>query len=197
MPRTGLPDRCVSWGEYQRLFNPWVAAGLIDDATKLWWDIRPSARFPTLEMRITDACTRLDDAVAIAALFLCILSMLHRLKLKNQRWRIYANALVQENRWLAQRYGIAGPLVDFGKGAKVPYADLLEELIDLVREDAERLGCVAEVQQTRDILKRGTSAQRQLAFYREQLAAGRNTREALVALVDRLIEETQVGTTGS
>lgn len=196
MPRTGLPDRFESYGEYQRLVNRMVAAGLIDDATKLWWDIRPSARFPTLEMRITDACTRLDDTVAIAALFRCILSMLYRLKLKNQRWRIYANALVQENRWLAQRYGIGGTLVDFGKGQKVPYAELLEELIDLVREDAHRLGCWDEVQKTRDIVARGTSAQRQLAFYRQQIAAGRSVQAALEALVDWLIEETQIGTEG-
>lgn len=126
LPRTGLPERLETWGEYQRLVNRLTQAGLIEDATKLWWDIRPSARYPTLELRVTDVCTRLDDGISVAALYRCLLAALLRLKQKNQRWRIYANALIDENRWLAQRYGIAGSLVDFGKGEAVPYASLLE-----------------------------------------------------------------------
>ena len=194
MPRTGLPDRFESFGEYQRLVGRMVGAGLIDDASKLWWDVRPSARFPTLELRITDVCTRLDDTITVAALYASILSMLHRLKQQNQRWRIYANSLVQENRWLAQRYGTSGELVDFGKGRKVAYPALIEELLALVREDAERLGCWLEVQLARGIADRGTSAHRQLAVFHGQLAQGASREEALKAVVDRLIAETVAGT---
>ncbi|WP_298724910.1 carboxylate-amine ligase [uncultured Ferrovibrio sp.] len=190
LPRTGLPERLETWGEYQRLVNRLVQAGLIEDATKLWWDIRPSARYPTLEMRVTDVCTRLDDGICVAALYVCLLAVLTRLKQKNQRWRIYANTLIDENRWLAQRYGTAGKLVDFGKGEAVPYADLLEELIELTREEAVALGCLAEVERARGILKRGTSAQRQLQVYRDALHAGMDKDAALKAVVDWLVAET-------
>ena len=190
LPRTGLPERLETWGEYQRLVNRLKQAGLIEDASKLWWDIRPSARYPTLELRITDVCTRLDDGLSVAALYLCLLAALLRLRQKNQRWRIYANTLIDENRWLAQRYGIAGSLVDFGKGEAVPYAALLEELIELTREEAIQLGCLAEVERARGILRRGTSAQRQLQVYRDALHAGMDKPAALKAVVDWLMAET-------
>jgi len=193
LPRTGLPDRFGSWGEYQRLVAQIVNAGLIEDGTKIWWDLRPSARFPTLEMRITDMCTRLDDALAVAALYQCLLSMLYRLRTSNQRWRIYPPCLVLENRWRAQRYGVQGDLVDFGLGEVVPYRDLLDELLDLVREDAELLDCVAEVEHARDIGRRGTSAHRQLTVYNEAVEQGASKQEALSAVVDALIEETILG----
>lgn len=190
LPRTGLPERFESWGEYQRMVSRLMQAGLIEDGSKLWWDIRPSARYPTLEMRITDVCTRLDDGICIAALYLCLLAMLLRLRQKNQRWRVYANTLIDENRWLAQRYGTAGTLVDFGKGEAVPYAGLLEELIELTREEAVALGCLAEVERARGILSRGTSAQRQLQVYRDALNAGMDKDTALRAVVDWLVAET-------
>lgn len=190
LPRTGLPERLETWGEYQRLVNRLMQAGLIEDATKLWWDIRPSARYPTLELRITDVCTRVDDSITVAAFFRCLLAALLRLKQKNQRWRIYANTLIDENRWLAQRYGAEGSLVDFGKGQRVPYAELVEELIELVREEAVQLGCLAEIERARGILKRGTSAQRQLQVYRAALESGADKPAALRAVVDWLITET-------
>lgn len=193
LPRTGIPDLFESYGEYQRLVGQMVSANLIDDASKLWWDVRPSARFPTLEMRICDVCTRLDDAITIAAIYVCLIRMLYRLRQGNQRWRIYPRTLIDENRWLAQRHGPDGELVDFGKGEQVPYPELLEEIVELVREDAEALGCVAEVERARDIVARGTSAQSQLAVYRAALEAGADTAEALRAVVDWLIEETVAG----
>ncbi len=193
LPRTGLPDVYDSYGEYQRMLGQLVGAGLIDDATKLWWDLRPSARYPTLEMRVADVCTRLDDAATIAALTQCLISMLYRLRSDNQRWRIYPRMLVNENRWRAQRYGIEGELVDFGKGALVPYGDLVEELIELVREDAERLDCVAEVEHAREIAAAGTSAERQLRAHAAARAAGADGREALIAVVDLLIADTVSG----
>ncbi len=193
LPRTGLPEVFESWGEYERQVKTLVRAGLIGDASKLWWDVRPSARFPTLEMRITDICTRLDDTIAIAALYRCLLRMLWRLRRNNQRWRLYARMLVSENRWRAQRYGLEEGLVDFGKGVVVPCADLVEELIELCWEDAEHFGCTEEILQARDILKRGSSADRQLAVYRAALEEGADTQAALRRVVDHLVAETVEG----
>ena len=169
-------------------------AGLIDDPTKVWWDARPHARLPTLEMRITDACTSLDDAVCIAALYVCTVSLLARMRRANQRWRTYPLALLAENSWRAQRYGIDNGLVDFGQNRIKPLDVLMAELLDLIREDAERLDCVAEVEHVRTILSRGTSAHRQIAVYESQRRAGATEQEALDAVVDWLIEETTAGT---
>ncbi len=193
MPRTGLPERFDSHGEYTRHVASLVNAGLIEDASKIWWDIRASAKFPTVEMRIADICTRAEDGITVAAIFACLMSMLLRLRRDNQRWRVYSNMLVQENRWRAQRYGFNEGLVDFGKGRIVDYADLLEEIIELVREDAERLDCVAEIENARDILSRGTSAHRQVAVYEAAKTTGASDEEALHAVVDWLIDETMQG----
>jgi glutamate---cysteine ligase / carboxylate-amine ligase len=193
LPRTGMPERFDSWGEYRRHVAVLTGAGLIEDATKLWWDLRPSERFPTLEMRITDSCTTLEDAVSIAALFRCLLRMLWRLECRNQRWRIYARMLIDENRWRAQRYGTDRGLVDFGRGMIVPYADLLEEILALTEPDARHFGCTAEIAHSRDILTRGTSAHRQLTVFNSARAAGADRTQALSAVVDWLIEETVRG----
>ncbi len=193
LPRTGMPERFDSWGEYRRHVDILKAAGLIEDATKLWWDLRPSERFPTLEMRIADSCTTLADSLAIAALFRCLLRMLWRLKRENQRWRLYARMLIDENRWRAQRYGTDRGLVDFGRGTIVPYAELLDEILALVAEDASYFGCLDEVSHAREILARGTSAHRQLAVFGQAHAAGADDREALGAVVDWLIAETVRG----
>lgn len=193
MPRTGLPERFQSWSEYNRHVDVLTKTGIIEDATKIWWDIRPSARFPTLEMRITDVCTRLEDGITIAALYVCILRMLYRLRRNNQRWRIYARMLVNENRWRAQRYGMDEGLVDFGTEGIVPYADLLEELLAFIAEDARSLGCEAEVRRARDIAARGTSAHRQRRIYAEATARGAAPHEALREVVDWLVAETAAG----
>jgi len=193
LPRTGLPEQFDSWGEYQRHVRVLVNAGIVEDASKLWWDVRPSARFPTLEMRITDICTRLDDAIAVAALYRCWLRMLWRLRRDNQRWRRYAAMLINENRWRAQRYGYDKGLVDFGKGTIVPYADLLEEIIAFVAPDAAHFGCEAEIAHARKIMARGTSAHLQIKAFEEAKAKGANESEALRAVVDMLINETLSG----
>jgi len=193
LPRTGIPEQFDSWGEYQRHVDILVRTGLIEDASKLWWDVRPSARFPTLEMRITDVPTLIEDTLTIAAIYVCLLRMLWRLKRSNQRWRRYAAMLIGENRWRAQRYGIDEGLVDFGKGTITPYAELLAEIVELVREDAAVLGCAAEVARAPDILRRGTSAHRQRNVYEAARAAGADKREALVKVVDALIAETLTG----
>ena len=188
LPRTGLPTVFDNWSEYERHVNILVQTGVIEDATKIWWDIRPSARYPTLEMRICDVATSIDDAIAIAALLQSLLHMLYRLRLGNQRWRQYSGMLIQENRWRAQRYGIDEGLIDFGKREMHPYAALLEEMVELVREDAEELGCTAELAHVHTILERGTSAHRQRRMLGAAIETGKSREEALKAVVDDLIE---------
>ena len=193
LPRTGAPEEFSSWGEYQRHVDALVNAGLIDDATKLWWDIRPSARYPTIEMRIADISTRGDDGVTVAALFLSLLGMLFRHRLDNQRWRSYSRMLVSENTWRAQRYGVDESLADFGKGILVPFDELIDELIDMVRPDAETFGCLPEVERARELVRGGNSADRQLTAYRSAIDSGASDEEALKAVVDHLIVDTLVG----
>ena len=189
LPRTGLPGRFESWGEYRSTIDVLVRNGIIEDASKIWWDLRPSAKFPTLEMRITDVCTRVEDAVCVAALYASILRMLYRIRRANQTWRSYPLFLLSENRWRAQRYGVDGTLFDFGRGELVPFRDLVEELLALVREDAEALGCWAEVQHARAIVAGGTSANRQIASYNRLVTQGASHEEALKGVVDHLIAE--------
>lgn len=193
MPRTGLPEPLASWADYRRMIRQMTRAGLVQDGSKIWWDLRPSARFPTLEMRICDVCPRMEDALTVAALFQCLLRMLHRLRAANQRWRDYPNMLIHENRWLAQRYGSRARLVDFGKGTLVPYGDLVEELLELVAEDARALGCEAEVARAREIAREGTSAERQLAVF-EAAGGAAGGRRALAEVARHLIAETVAGT---
>jgi len=194
LPRTGLPQRFDSFAEYQRHVAILVQAGLLEDATKIWWDIRPSARYPTLETRIFDVCTDIDDAVALAALTKCVLRMLYRLRVKNQRWRIYNPMLLYENRWRAMRYGTDETLLDLARGQLMPFARLIDELLELVAEDAAALDCVAEVEHVRTIAARGTSAHRQVAVYEAAVRDGADHRQALRAVVRALIDETAAGT---
>jgi carboxylate-amine ligase len=193
LPRTGMPEEFQSYGEYEAALAALVQAGVIEDGSKIWWDIRPSARFPTLEMRVTDVCTRVEDGLAVAALYQCLLRMLWRLRARNIAWRRYRSVLIEENRWRAMRYGFEEGLIDWGKGKLVPYAELLEELLAMVAEDAAALGCEAEIAHTRNILAQGTSAHRQLAAYYQALAEGADEAGALCRVVDRLILETKEG----
>ena len=165
LPRTGLPETFESWSAYQRHIEVLVGAGIIEDASKVWWDIRPSARYPTLEMRITDVCTKIEDALAVAAVYVCLLSMLYRLRTNNQKWRSYATFLLDENVWRAQRYGSTGSLMDFGQRRLVPFSELAEEMLDILRPEAEELGCVRQLNRVRQIVMDGTSAE--LARMRE------------------------------
>ena len=190
LPRTGLPEKFSSWSDYKRHIDVLVQAGIIEDSTMVWWHIRPSERYPTLEMRVADLPTKMEDTIAVAAMYVCVLRMLWRLKLENRRWRSYANFLLKENLWRAERYGVSGELMDFGRGELVPFGDLLEELIEMVMPDAEALGCVAEVEHARTICERGSAADRQLAVYREALKDGATTDEALKAVVQALIADT-------
>jgi carboxylate-amine ligase len=193
LPRTGLPERFVSYDDFRRKIDMLIRLGLIEDATKIWWDVRPNARNPTLEARIMDCCTSLDDAACIAALATTLLRMLYRQGRANRAWRCYSNVLLAENRWRAMRYSYDERLLDLARGELVEFPHLLEELLALVREDAEALDCVTEVEHARTILARGTSAHRQLAIREEARARGASEREALEAVVRFLIEETAAG----
>lgn len=189
LPRTGLPPRLSGYGEYQRSVQAIIDTGAIEDATKIWWDLRPSDRFPTLETRICDNSPRMEHALSIAALTQCLMRMLWRLRVKNQRWRIYESFLVGENRWRAQRYGMTEGLIDFGRGEVVPFAELMDEMIELLAEDAEALHCVAEVEGARDILLRGNSAQRQRAVRAAELEISGDEASAMAAVTQSLIDE--------
>ncbi len=193
LPRTGLPERFASWAEYQRHVQILIDAGLIEDSTKIWWDLRPSARYPTLETRVMDVCTRVDDAISLTAMLVCILRMLYRLRTRNQRWRIYTPMLIQENRWRAMRYSYDEGLVDLARGVVVPFDELLDEILGLIAQDAEALGCMREVAGVRDILTRGTSAHRQLKDFELEQAAGKSVEDSLKAVVDTLISDTADG----
>lgn len=193
LPRTGLPPSFSSWSEYERSVQAIINTGAIEDGTKIWWDIRPSARFPTLESRICDVSSRIEDTLTIAALSQCLMRMLWRLKKSNQRWRIYDGFLVGENRWRAQRYGVTEGLIDFGAGEVVPMAALIDEMIELVAEDAHVLGCEPEVARARDMVANGTSADRQRRVYRKTLEAGGDKAAALRGVVDTLVMEFSEG----
>ena len=193
LPRTGLPERFQSFAEYRRHVDILINAGLIEDSSKIWWDLRPSNRYPTLETRIMDVCTLIDDSVALTAMLVCIMRMLYRLRLANQRWRIYTPMLIRENRWRAMRYSFDEGLIDFAKGKLVPFEDLIDEVLHLVAEDAEALGCVEEIASVRTILQRGTSAHRQRKTYELAEAAGCTREECLREVVDQLVKDTAMG----
>lgn len=194
VPRTGMPDEFDTWAEYQRHVDVLVNAGVIEDATKLWWDLRPSARYPTLELRSNDICTSIDDTMTIAAMYVSLLSMLYRRRVQNQRWRIYSRMLIEENVWRAQRYGISDSLIDFGRGELVEFPQLVEEILSLVKKDAKLLDCADDLNHARTIAERGTSADHQTKVYHDALGAGATQHEALERVVDWLIEETVRGT---
>ena len=190
LPRSGLPEQFDSWNDWIELLEDLSVTGMVTDPSKIWWDIRPSGRHPTLEIRICDICTWLEDGLTIAALYQTLLAFLDNLRENNQRWRQYRSLLIRENKWRAQRYGVDAELGDFGKGKTVPLAELIDELVEMLLPHAERLDCVAEVEHARVIARRGTSADHQLQVYRKALARGDDDHAAQVAVVDWLIEQT-------
>ncbi|GAB5376906.1 MAG: carboxylate-amine ligase [Acuticoccus sp.] len=189
LPRSGLPEAFESWNDWTELLDDLGATGMVTDPSKIWWDVRPSFRHPTLELRICDICTFLEDGITIAALYQSALRFLLTLRSNNQRWRQYRRILIAENKWRAQRYGIEAELGDFGRRTCVPFAELIDEMIELLRPHAEALGCVAEVEHARTIVRRGTSADHQLRIYNETMGAGAHERDAHNKVVDWLIEQ--------
>jgi len=193
LPRTGLPERFTSYAELRRNLDMLVRNGVIEHQGKMWWDVRPGSLHPTLELRVMDSCTSIDDAACLAALVVALARRLYRLRQQNRSWRLYPNMLISENRWRAMRYSVDGQLLDLARGELVGFPQLIEELIELVREDAGELGCSAELEHLRTIVKDGTSAHRQIRIYEEARAAGASEREALQAVVDLLVRETKAG----
>jgi len=189
LPRTGLPTRFDSWSSYDRAVQTLVDLNLIEDSSKIWWDLRPSSRFPTIESRICDVSPRLETTLTLAAIFQCLTRMAWRLSLKNQRWRIYDNFLIAENRWRAQRYGMSEGMIDFGQREIVPFEALIEEIIEMIAEDAEALNCVDEVAGARRILQAGASADQQRAVRDAALKGGKSKSEALQSVVQHLVDE--------
>ncbi len=201
LPRTGIPPRFNSFGDYEAFVNILEKVGTIGkdnqtgkgDATKIWWDVRPHPKFGTLEVRISDLCTKVEEAVCIAAVVQSIIKMLVDLRSQNKSWRVYRSHMIVENKWRAMRYGIEGKLVDFGKEEAVPTEILALELMQLLEKPATELGCWSEVSYIETILKEGTSADRQLRVYDDALRNGSSEENALKAVVDQLVRETLEG----
>jgi carboxylate-amine ligase len=189
-PRTGIPPTLNSWTDYAALVDTLVRTGCIPNASKIWWDIRPNHSYPTLEFRLCDVCTRVDEAVCVAAILQAIVAKLWKLRRDNMTFRIYPLSLLEENKWRAVRYGLDGRLIDLGKEQELPAGDLVRELIEWFVDDVlDELGSRKQVEYAFRILEHGTSADRQLARFRET--------GDLKAVVDALITETAEGVVNS
>jgi carboxylate-amine ligase len=186
-PRTGIPEQFMSWSEYENFVNLLVRTNCIDNPKKIWWDVRPHPQFGTLEFRMFDVSTRVEEAVSIAALTQAIVVKLHKLYTKNISWRLYRRALIEENKWRAARYGIEGKFIDFGKEEEVPMRALIPELLEFVDDVVDELGSRSAVDYIHTIMNQGTSAERQLKVY-EQTGD-------LKEVVRHLVKETRGGVT--
>ena len=185
LPRTGIPQQFSAYASYRHYVDTLLATGSIDEPTHIWWDVRPSEKFPTLEVRIPDMCTRVDETLCLAALVQAIVAKLVHLRQANQTWRIYRKNLIDENKWRAVRYGTEEKLIDFGKTREVPFPALIEELLVWVDDVLDELEIRKEVEYVHVILSEGSSADRQLAIYRRT--------GDLRAVVEHVVEETQKG----
>lgn len=184
-PRSGIPDICRTVADYDNLVRSLVNVGVIPDASKIWWDVRPHPKYPTLEFRICDICTRVDEAIAIAAVFQAIVLWLWKLRRKNLTFRVYRRDLLEENRWRASRYGLDGKMIDFGKMSEAPTRALIRELLELISEEVDELGTRTYIAPIERMLQNGTSADRQLRVFADT--------GDLKAVVDHLIAETKEG----
>ena len=187
LPRTGFPPRFGSYADYRSYVDILLATDSIAEPTHIWWDARPSEKFPTLEIRIPDMCTRVEETLCLAALIQAIAAKLVHLRQANQTWRLYRKSLLNENKWRAVRYGIKEELIDFGKVKEVPFPTLVQEILAWVDDVVDELGNRREVEYVHTILSQGTSADRQQAAYRQA--------EDFRAVVDHVVEETQEGLT--
>ena len=188
MPRTGIPDHFESDSAFQRYVKLLVETGCIDDGKKIYWDVRPHPFFPTLEFRICDIPTRVDDTIAIAALFQALVAKVNRLLDENLTFRLHHKMLIEENKWRAIRYGLDGKMIDFGKSREVPIRDLIRELLEFVDDEVDELGSREEIDHIYTILERGTSADEQIQVWRK--------RDDIKAVVDHLIEATMENVPG-
>ncbi|HZQ70186.1 MAG TPA: carboxylate-amine ligase [Terriglobales bacterium] len=184
-PRTNIPDYFPSWGEYENFIKLLIKTNCIDNAKKIWWDIRPHPFFNTLEFRVCDIPMRVDETIALAALIQATVAKLYKLYAANQGFRLYRRALIMENKWRAARYGLDGKLIDFGKQKEVPVRDLINEYLEFVDDVVDELGSREEIEYIHEIMKLGNGADRQLRVFQET--------GSMQAVVDYIIEETEVG----
>ncbi len=185
LPRAGLPPSFQSWNEYEGFINTLLETGSIDEPSKIWWDLRPSHKYPTLEFRFMDICTKVDEVVCVASILLAVVAKLIKLRQANIQWREYRRNLLAENKWRAVRYGVDGKLIDFGKRREVPIKPLILELLTLIDDVVDELNVRREVEYVHTILEHGTSADRQTAVYRQS--------RDLRAVVDHVVAETRDG----
>jgi glutamate---cysteine ligase / carboxylate-amine ligase len=184
-PRTNIPDYFPSWGEYENFINLLIKTRCIDNAKKIWWDIRPHPFFNTLEFRVCDIPMRVDESIALAALIQATVAKLYKLFSANQGFRLYRRALIMENKWRAARYGLNGNLIDFGKQKEVPVRDLIKEYLEFVDDVVDELDSREELNYIQKIMEMGTGADRQTRVFEET--------GDLKKVVDFIIEETEVG----
>jgi glutamate---cysteine ligase / carboxylate-amine ligase len=184
-PRTNIPETFPSWGEYENFIKLLVKTGCIDNAKRIWWDMRPHPHFDTLEVRICDLPMRVEETIAIAALIQATFAKLYQLFNSNQTFRMYRRALVMENKWRAARYGLNGKLIDFGKQEEVPVRDLIVEYLAFVDDVVDELGSRQEIEYIYNILDHGSGADRQLRVYEET--------QDFKKVMDYVIQETQAG----
>jgi glutamate---cysteine ligase / carboxylate-amine ligase len=184
-PRTNMPDFFPSWSEYDNYIKLLIKTNCIDNAKKIWWDIRPHPFFNTIEFRVCDIPMRVEETIALAALIQATVAKLYKLHAANQGFRLYRKSLLMENKWRAARYGIEGKLIDFGKQVEVPEPELIEEYLAFVDDVVDELGSRKEVEYVREILRMGTGADRQLQVYHKTYD--------MKAVMDYIIEETEVG----
>ncbi len=184
-PRSGIPPEVKSFGEFHNLVDLLVKTKCIDNGKKVWWDLRPHYVYPTLEFRICDAATRMDEALCLAALAQSICAKLLKLRRQNMGFRMYPTHLIAENKWRAMRHGVSSSLVDFGRQAEVPMSDLVGELLEFVDDVVDELGCRAEVAYAEQIVRGGTSADRQIAVFEET--------GSLKSVVEAVSAETMAG----
>jgi carboxylate-amine ligase len=185
LPRTGIPQQFGSYADYRRYVDTLLKTGSIAEPTHIWWDVRPSEKFPTLEIRIPDMCTRVEEALCLVALVQAISAKLVKLRLAHRTWPIHRKHLIEENKWRAIRYGIEGSLIDIDRAKEVPVPELVEKLLVWLDDVVDDLGSRAEIEYVHTILTQGTSADRQIATYRQ-------TRD-FRAVVEQIVEETQEG----
>ncbi len=184
-PRTNIPDLYQSWAEFENYVDLLIKTNCIDNAKKIWWDIRPHPYFPTLEFRICDMPMRLEESIGIAALCQAVIAKLYQLHERNLSFRHYNRALIMENKWRAARYGLDGKMIDFGKQTEAPARDLIGEILEFIGDVVEELGSQKEIGYIRRILEEGNGADRQLRVFRET--------HDLKKVVDYMIEETERG----
>lgn len=184
-PRTGIPGYFESYTAFQTYVDLLVKTGCIDNAKKIWWDVRAHPFFDTVEIRVCDMTTRIDDTIALAALIQAVMGKLYLLYRRNLAFRQYSRELIEENKWRAVRYGIDGQLIDFGKREQVPLRVLIGEMLDFVSEAADIFQSHQELDRIRQILKEGTSADRQLRVFHQT--------NSYKAVVDDLIEQSMIG----